>query len=295
MNTTLNLSQNVTKLFNENQQKLIKELCDYFLGRNVEAAKYILWKLCYRPDYLKELSSELYDSINENEDLSLKLAIDSIKEELRAQYNAKNPCFTFGILHKDDKVISGTKCNTVDGFACDIIYEKIENYLSNKSPEKKDIDRIIALLDNDEIRNYCGGLSALKFSREEISYIAGNFVTSNIATLVDNMYSSYSATNNQQATCQMLRSVDQEICSIPNIEPDYSYEKKLENITLKLPDATPTSNKPTITPSSVLNNADLIKDFYKSIEQVLKAGFSVEELISKRNLVDKLLEAASEF
>ncbi len=300
MNTTLNLNQNVNEFFNQNQKKLIAELCESFLEKSFGAAKHILWKLCYRPDYLKELSPDLFDSINKNEDLPLKSAIDSIKEELRAQYVLRNPCFTFGILHKNDKTISGTKCSDVDGFACDTIYEAVENYLEDKYTDKAKVERLIYLLDSDQVNIYFGGLRELKFSPEEASYIAENFVTSNIATLVENMYSTYSAKKKPQAN-QTTGKIDKKICSIPNIEGPAKKEiisivptiveddsDKISNITLQLP---PSS----ITPSSVLSNSTLIKNFYENIDLVLKAGLSIEELISKKELVSQLLETASKF
>lgn len=276
------MNNKLTEVLNEKQQKLFEELCEEFLKKSYAPVKHMLWKLCYNPAYLKERASELYESIPEEQ---LQTVTELIREELRARYAAKNQLFTFGILHKNDTVISNG--SNVDGMICDLIYEFVEDYIPSHNIGS--IERLKFLLDSEEIKNYFGGLRELGFNCDEASFICNKVCCSNIATLVEKLYGQHTTVNKQPVNKKEMQATNmkQSVNTSISEEVTVNSAPKLEVIN-KVSDTT-------ISASSVLSNVNMINAFYEALDNIIGAGFSAEELIEKRELVSQLLEAASKF
>lgn len=267
------------ELLNERQRELVSKLCEYFCQKNSGAAKHMLWKLCYKPEYLKELSKELYETIPED---SERLYVNTIREVLRESYMKKNMFFTFGILHKNDSFLM-----CPDNVATDIIYEKVEEYVETKTID--DIKRLTRLLDSDQINCYFGGIRELGFTGDESTYIADKVVTSNIATLVWKLWNE--KIENKQTIKQTA-----EVIPAPESKVTAISEKANDTIAGKF-ELTP-KEPSAITAEFILKYSVAFKDLFETVKLFENSGLSTEDIkdaINRKEEIMGLIKAASAF
>lgn len=154
------------KLLNDQNREIVIKAFEKVCQMTPFDAMNFIWKITYDPDEAKELFNQ---DAGTDEVIFSAEKIPSLRNELRFQYEQRNPDWLSLVVPDEIQAVYGTLVNHTDTLVANVVYEHCQ-FILNVS-DQNTVDRVHYLLSNDNERLYFGGLRSLRFTSKEATYL----------------------------------------------------------------------------------------------------------------------------